>query len=158
MANSRATSKSYRLVSLVSAFIATRLVRGWNQTGQKFAGEPDIAKMYINSNPALLWCLVSAAYLVVFRGLAQRFNRLLGPLSLAGTTALTLAAFSFKLSFTNEDAPELVVGAAKSIVNFPPGFSLVARAQAVFIGLGAATACVIYLVFSRKRASDKATG
>jgi ethanolaminephosphotransferase len=77
---------------------------------------------------------------------------------MVGATALTLAGFSFKLAFTNEDAPELVVGAAKRIVDLTPGFSLVARAQAVFIGLGAATACAMYLIFSKKRAAGKATG
>lgn len=133
-------------------------MRGWNQTGQKFAGDPDIVKTFINTNPVLLWCLVSAAYFQVYQGLESGFSGLLGPLSIAGASTLTLAAFSFKLAFTNEDAPELVVGAAKRIVDLTPGFSLVARAQAVFIGLGVATACAMYLICSKKRATGKATG
>lgn len=155
--STRASSRKYYILSLMFALAATRLVRGWNQTGQKFAGDPDIVKTYINTNPVLLWCLVGAAYFRTYHGLAHGFSRLLGPLSIAGTAALTLAALSFKLAFTNEDAPELVVGAAKSIVNFPPGFTLVARAQAVFMGLGAAAVCAVYLIFSKKRASDKST-
>lgn len=155
----RTHSRKRQILWVVFALIATRLVRGWNQTGQKFAGNPDIVKTFISTNPVLLWVLVCAVYFWMYQGLAQGFSRFLTPLSLAGTSALTLAAFSFKLAFTNQDAPELVVGIAKSIVDYPAGSSLVARAQAVFIGLGLATACALYcILFSKGRVSMRTPG
>ena len=33
------------MAALVTAFVALRIIRGWNQTGQKFAGEPDAVKV-----------------------------------------------------------------------------------------------------------------
>lgn len=52
-------------------------------------------------------------------------------------TGLVLAAFTFKAAFTLEDAPELVVEFVKSsLLDFTRGASLIARARAVFVGLG----------------------
>lgn len=115
-------------------------MRAWNQTGQKFAGEPDIVTLFLATYPAVLWCLVIASYALVggqlFFGLNAEIPALVSGSLVSG---LVLLALSFKLAFTSEDAPELVVGFAKNLASiFVPegGPGLVTRARAVFIGLG----------------------
>ncbi|KAI1372968.1 alkaline phosphatase-like protein [Hypoxylon crocopeplum] len=133
---------------------AMRLIRGWNQTGQKFAGEPDIVTTFVASNPPLLWCLVIATYSMVF---LQLFNCLRSiPTAISGSliAGLVTSAVSFKLAFTNEDAPELIVGFAKTLVDVFDGPSLVNRARAVFLGLGLTSIYPLYnLVIPGARAS-----
>lgn len=48
------------------------------------------------------------------------------------TSVLVSAAFSFKLAFTAEDAPELVVGIARTLHDHFQGHSLLLRARIVF--------------------------
>lgn len=76
-------------------------------------------------------------------------------LSFTAATGLVLAAFTFKVSFTLEDAPELVTEFAKSLLklNFTHDASLVARARAVFIGLGLLTALTVVFILARRRIS-----
>ena len=147
-----------QFVAVVVAFIATRLVRGWNQTGQKFAGEPDIVKIFLQPQPVIIWVLVTVTYIWVQRELVRGFDALPTALSGIANTTLVLAAFTFKLAFTNEDAPELVVGFARSLVEITQGASLVTRARVVFIGLAIDTACVVYFMITRSRISKKASG
>ncbi|KAK1968085.1 GPI ethanolamine phosphate transferase [Colletotrichum sublineola] len=145
------------LASLLLALTATRLIRGWNQTGQKRAGEPDIVKTFIAANPAFLWTLVSLTYLFLF---VQIFRQLRGlPRALAVTTsaALALSAFTFKVAFTNEDAPELVTGVPATLNAFTQGLSLVTRARTVFAGVAATAAYSTYLTLSNPRVEAKHT-
>ncbi|KAI0103084.1 alkaline phosphatase-like protein [Hypoxylon sp. NC0597] len=134
---------------------AMRLIRGWNQTGQKFAGEPDIVTSFLASNPSLLWCLVVVAYGIVsvelFDDLGDIPTAILGSL----VAGLTTSALSFKLAFTNEDAPELVVGLAKTLVNIFDGPSLVNRARAVFLGLGLTSIYPLYSLVVLRTESSK---
>ncbi|KAG7132603.1 GPI ethanolamine phosphate transferase 2 like protein [Verticillium longisporum] len=51
-----------RALQLSLALLSTRLVRAWNQTGQKHAGEPDIVKTFLMASPLTLWALVGATY------------------------------------------------------------------------------------------------
>ncbi|KAK7751347.1 major facilitator superfamily transporter protein [Diatrype stigma] len=130
--------------ALPVALLATavfRVIRAWNQTGQKFAGEPDIVTMFLAPRPALLWCLVIASYSLVAGQLFRQLSIAGIPILVAGSlvSGLVLLTLSFKLAFTIEDAPELVVGFARSTADiFVPdgGPDLVTRARAVFIGLG----------------------
>ncbi|KAI1409555.1 alkaline phosphatase-like protein [Hypoxylon sp. FL1857] len=152
----RSTSKATR-ESLMLGFVALgamRLTRGWNQTGQKFAGEPDIVTGFVAPNPILLWCLVVATYGMVS---VELFNSLRNvPTAISGSivAGLTTSAISFKLAFTNEDAPELVIGLARTLVNIFDGPSLVNRARAVFLGLGLTSIYPLYnLVVLRAKAS-----
>ncbi|KAK3333890.1 alkaline-phosphatase-like protein [Cercophora scortea] len=149
------TSRRAHLLATVMMLVVTRLIRGWNQTGQKFAGEPDIVKTFLSTSPALLWTLVGATYLWIHRELVHGFSRLPVPVGFIGATALALAAFNFKLSFTHEDAPELVVGFAQRLLDldFAQGTSLVSRARAVFAGLGFATACALFFILTRRQLS-----
>ncbi|KAI1641831.1 alkaline phosphatase-like protein [Daldinia loculata] len=141
----RATYKSF-LMGLI-ALGAMRLTRGWNQTGQKFAGEPDIVTSFVASNPQLLWSLTLTTYAMVSLELFNGLRRI--PTTISGSIVVGLAtsAISFKLAFTNEDAPELIVGFAKTLVDLFDGPTLVNRARAVFLGLGLTSICPLYSIF-----------
>ncbi|KAJ4391371.1 major facilitator super transporter protein [Gnomoniopsis smithogilvyi] len=153
------TSKSRigHLSAFTFAAVTTRIIRGWNQTGQKFAGDPDIVKVFLHTEPIYLWILMSITYLWIHRQILQAFDGLPTSLSISGSVGLVLSAFTFKLAFTNEDAPELVAGFARSLVDLTQGTSLVTRAQAVFVGLALAAACVIYFIVTKNRVSKRMT-
>lgn len=114
------------------ALVALRIMRSWNQTGQKYAGEPDIVKMFLLPEPGTLWLLLSATYVLI----SFKILPLLGNLPYAVSTGLTSllisTALSFKLAFTVADAPELVVGAARVLHSMFQGQSLLFRARLVF--------------------------
>lgn len=125
-----------------------RLARGWNQTGQKFAGEPDVVKTFLAPNPRLVWALVSLAYMfVMFRMLVDLRGI---PVVVASSLSLSLvmAAFTFKLAFTAEAAPELVAGLAKKLNDSLEGPSLTSRARVVFMLM---TVLAGVAVYQRKR-------
>ena len=140
--------------------VIVRLIRAWNQTGQKFAGEPDIVKTFLQPNPFILWSLASIAYIWIHRMLIHGFNGIPAPISYAAMTGSVLAAVSFKVHFTQEDAPELVVGFAKTVaeLEFTQGQPLVSQARAVFMALGIATITALFYIIMRWRLSVTAPG
>ncbi|KAK3944311.1 GPI ethanolamine phosphate transferase 2 [Diplogelasinospora grovesii] len=155
---SQLKSRAKQGLAVVAMLVATRLIRGWNQTGQKFAGEPDIVKIFLASNPGLLCGLVGATYLWIWWELLVGFSNVPGSpaVNFVGATALTLAAATFKLAFTNEDAPELVLNSlAKQVLEleFMQGATLVSLARAVFTGLVLAMVCAVYLLSTKRRLS-----
>ncbi|KAF7944462.1 hypothetical protein EAE96_010853 [Botrytis aclada] len=134
------------IISSIMILVATRIARRWNQTGQKFAGDPDIARTFFSQHRLTLWTLVGATYLWNLISLAGKgFPRL--PQILAGviSTILATAAITFKLAFTNEDSPELLAGIAKTMADNDTGIPLVLRARLVFIGTAS---CLVYTVLS----------
>lgn len=155
------TRRSFLPLAVV-ALTVFRVMRAWNQTGQKFAGEPDIVTMFLATHPALLWCLVIASYSLVGGQLFFGLNAEI-PMLVSGSlvSGLVLLALSFKLAFTGEDAPELVVGFAKSLADvFVPegGPGLVTRARAVFIGLGFITVIPAGILIGRPAGTSRAQG
>lgn len=132
----------------ITALAALRLIRSWNQTGQKFAGEPDIVKMFLMPYPELLWALVGAMYVVTALEILPNLDGL--PLvAVTGLTSILVSsAFSFKLAFTAEDSPELVVGFAKTISDTFAGQTLLSRARIVFALLTALSGFAIYRSFT----------
>jgi ethanolaminephosphotransferase len=143
-----------RLLALSSIviLITTRIVRRWNQTGQKFAGEPDIAHTYFSQHRLLLWSLVGITYLWNLQSLASHgFPRFPQLLAGAIATALATAAVTFKLAFTNEDSPELMAGLAKSLADSEVGVSLVTRARIVFLAIGLALGYTIFSGFNQTK-------
>lgn len=132
-----------------------RVIRGWNQTGQKFAGEPDIVKTFLHTSPILLWFLIGTTYIWVHQNLIYGLSGFPIWLSFAVSTGLVLAAFTFKVAFTLEDAPELVTGFARGLLqlNFTHGASLVARARAVFMGIALLAACAVLFMLTGRRIS-----
>ncbi|PNP41486.1 hypothetical protein TGAMA5MH_06587 [Trichoderma gamsii] len=145
----REVQRSSRILSASShilALAALRLIRSWNQTGQKFAGEPDTVKTFLIPNPELLWVIITLTYTVVTLQTLQS-------LSLAGlpfilTTFVVPLLFSatlaFKLAFTAEDAPELVVGFAHRLLDILQGPSLIFRARIIFALLTALFGFAVY--------------
>ncbi|KAL7789827.1 alkaline-phosphatase-like protein [Trichoderma ceciliae] len=131
----REVQRSSRLSSMSShvvALAALRLTRSWNQTGQKFAGEPDIVKTFLIPNPEALWLLITLVYVVVTFQALQSLSGLPYLLATSLMPALLLATFTFKLAFTAEDAPELVVGFAHNLLDIFQGPSLISRARIIF--------------------------
>lgn len=114
-----------------------RVARRWNQTGQKFAGSPDIARDFLSHHTTLLWILVGITYLWNLNSLVTVTFACFGQL-LAGTlgSAMTTAALTFKLAFTNEDSPELVSDIARTMAGVDSGISLVTRARIIFLAVG----------------------
>jgi ethanolaminephosphotransferase len=135
-----------------------RLMRSWNQTGQKFAGEPDIATAYLLPNPALLWAIVWSTYFWVGWELMQDLDGIPTIISGSAVAGVVTSAVSFKLAFTKQDAPEVVVGLAGFFANLLDGPSLVTRARAVLMGIGLAATYPVYLLFLQPTKSSKEQG
>jgi ethanolamine phosphate transferase 2 subunit G len=140
------------------ALAPMRLIRAWNQTGQKFAGHPDIVTTFLRAEPMLLWLLVGATYFCLYRKLIRGFDRFPKVLSVLGSTAIILPAFTFKLAFTAEDSPELLNGVLRNVAEITAGVSLVTQARVVFIGLGLACGYVVSSAFSRRAPSTRQPG
>lgn len=137
-----------------------RVARAWNQTGQKFAGEPDIVKLFLYPSPFLLWSLVGVTYIWVHRELIYGFNGIPAPISYSAVSGLVLASVCFKVAFTQEDAPELVVGLAKGIaeLELTRGHTLISQARAVFFALAIGYACALYYILAKRRLSVTSPG
>lgn len=128
-----------------------RVVRSWNQTGQKHAGEPDIAKGLLPTHNLVLWTLVLMTYVDVTQRMA--FRILPGAprrIAVSCSIALCLAAVGFKVSLTKADAPELLLGLQAFVLRPMDESSLVAQARAVFIGI-ALLACLTCGPYAFKR-------
>ncbi|KAJ5092245.1 hypothetical protein NUU61_007115 [Penicillium alfredii] len=149
-ARSQSSSKpgSSRLNKAASLGLAVslRFLRRWNQTGQKFAAEPDIGRTFFPRNPSILWGLVVVAY-------ADAGGQLLSSLPDAillklWALTLTIGAFGFKLNFAASDVPELLDGTfiSKTVGMWPNGPSLILQARLVFGGL----ICLVLLAICRR--------
>lgn len=116
-----------------------RLIRIWNQTGQKHAGEYDIARNFFPFHIFLLWLLVIATYLNLALRLSQRGLVLISKrISSVGFFVLCTAALKFKISFTSADAPELLIGLPRFLIRLMDDSSLVSQGRTVFISIGSA--------------------
>ncbi|OJJ69254.1 hypothetical protein ASPBRDRAFT_132259 [Aspergillus brasiliensis CBS 101740] len=94
---------SYGALALL---LSHRVLRRWNQTGQKFATEPDIARTFLPSHRLILWFLVISTYANTCRHLLA--HRPLSKLWQLYCVALALGAFFLKLSYVASDSPELL--------------------------------------------------
>ena len=113
-------------------------------------------KTFIVANPKFLWSLVLATYAWLLRRLTQPIGQR-NPRSLMVSLmgVLIFTAFTFKLAFTNEDSPELVVKPISAFHEALPKFSLVTRARMVFAGVLVTGA---YVVFLSVRGASKSKG
>ena len=135
--NPRSTNVPRQLSTLILLLIL-RVIRSWNQTGQKHAGEPDIARNIFPSHTSLLWMPVFLTYLHIARRLLLCKVPLI-PQKIYSTFSfvLCMVAFRFKVSFTSADAPELLKGLPRQFLTLTDESSLVVQAKAVFLGIGA---------------------
>ncbi|PSN71579.1 alkaline phosphatase-like protein [Corynespora cassiicola Philippines] len=162
----------------IMLLIVHRVIRRWNQTGQKFAGADDIVTSGIFHGKAsiFLWSLVGAAYMDITIRLARHVarsissfdeersrnlddfestdvNRLMGMMAVF---PLGATAFVFKLAFTARDAPELTIGVTGGMLQWIAGLSLIEVARMVFGGLVLNT---LWIILSEwRRASQRKRG
>jgi ethanolaminephosphotransferase len=136
-----------------------RLSTRWNQTGQKHAGEPDVAHTFFPGHFIILWMLIITAYIqLAFRIGRRTFADILAPeFATISAISLVLPSFVFKLNFTQADAPELVGGLAETIREYTSELDLVLQARTAFVGLGIATVVVLVMVFLGYARDDEAT-
>ena len=126
------------------AIILFGILRKWNQTGQKYAGGPDIFTELMSENPAVLWILIIAtigyfSLRIAVQAQDWKCNRaivLLPPI--VGLTVLT-----FKIAFTAQDAPELLesVPILPLVLKLTEHTTLVKAARVVFLGLAHLLVC-----------------
>lgn len=150
-----AASPGITLAYFGLALLAMRIVRGWNQTGQKHAGEPDLIKIFLLPRPQLLWVLVCSTYLWLAQQIFVHLRSVPAIASGAVAAGLAFSAFSFKVAFATEDAPELVVGLVKDINDLLQGPSLVMRARVVFMGMAVIAGVAVY---RKVRSSQRVNG
>ena len=112
-----------------------RLQRGWNQTGQKYAGKPDIAKALLPAHAYLLWGLVVTTYASLLWRISNTVMPWASrPLAKGLAVLLVLSAMGFKVAFTKADAPELLIGLESVVPAQLEAMSLVTQARAVLFG------------------------
>lgn len=151
----QSSRRSARSISITCAQLGTlglavsqRLMRRWNQTGQKFAAEPDIARTFFPGHPTVLWALLILTYADagyhLFRSLPSSV------LPRLGAVILAVVALMFKLNFVANDSPELLTGTFLSRVvgNGLINWSLVWQARLVFCGVAC---CALLAVVSRSQ-------
>ena len=138
-----------RTLSIPALILINRVIRRWNQTGQKHAGASDIARTFLFSHNLMLWSSVA----VTFVHLTRRLTRYGLPNAsrwVAGVVALVLclSAFVFKVAFAVADAPELLAGVSQDLWAPLEGSSLVLQARTVFAGVGS---CAVFAIYQRIR-------
>ena len=120
------------------------ILRKWNQTGQKYAGGPDIFTELMLEHPGILWILIIAtvAYFslrIAIGAQDWKCNRAIVLLPvLVGLTVL-----AFKIAFTAADAPELLeaVPILPLVLKLTEHTTLVKAARVVFLGLAHLLIC-----------------
>lgn len=148
-----------------------RIIRRWNQTGQKYAGADDIVHsgIFHGNNSFVLWALIGATYMdiairlskhvarsiVVFDKMsssedseavdANRFMGLIAVLPLGAT------AFAFKLAFTARDAPELTYGINRGLIIWVEDLYLVGVVRMVFLGTALSAVWITIAEWKRRK-------
>jgi ethanolaminephosphotransferase len=130
----RPLPSSFSRISAAVLGVSYRILRRWNQTGQKFAAEPDIARSFFPSHQHALWALViltyadSCSHLLFDLPLSVRW-RLFG-------CAVALAALLFKVILAASDSPELIGSSFLGpIAKVTDGWYLVYHARIVLCGI-----------------------
>ena len=140
----------------IMLLVIHRVVRRWNQTGQKFAGADDIVHsgVFHGSNSIVLWTLVGATYMDLTGRISKHVARSIAAfeprsrgvedpdeidanrfMSTVAVLPLSATAFVFKLAFTAKDAPELTHGINQGLIDWVGDLNLVGVAQMVFLGI-----------------------
>lgn len=157
----------------IMALVIHRVIRRWNQTGQKYAGADDIVNsgVFHSSNSFLLWALIGATYIDVIIRLARHVARSLATFDaeqkarkvevdstdqnrMVGTLAilpLCGTAFIFKLAFTAKDAPELTQGVTGALLDFIESADLVGLARMVFGGIALSGSWITFAEWQRSK-------
>ena len=155
----------------LAILILHRVIRRWNQTGQKYSGAPDVVTsgIFHGNNSLFLWVLIGATYLDVTNRVSRHIARSVVGLSnplyrkqvdpqpldhhrVTGTL-ITLplcgTAFIFKLAFTVKDAPELTYAITPSLMAWVETLDLVNLARTVFGGVALAFTWIVFAEWQR---------
>ena len=143
-----------------SLLVVLRVIRVWNQTGQKHAGEPDIARTVLPTHNILLWLLVLVTYLDVIQRLSRRAIPWASRhLATVASLALGIAAMGFKAAFTKADTPELLEGLGYLVLVPTKDASLVAQARAIFTSIAILVVLTSFpAVYQRTRGKRETKG
>lgn len=123
-----------------------RLMRRWNQTGQKFSAEPDIARNFLPSHPTLLWALVLLTYFDSCRRMISAFSgSRFAVIKRSISLIVTCLALTFKMSFTAADSPALLDHPlmSKFVDTVASRISLIMQARLVFFGIALVILCTV---------------
>ena len=146
-------------ISAITVLALLRTIRRWNQTGQKHAGEPDIARTTLPAHTQVLWLLALATYFNITQRLAWKV--LPGTsrhVAAASSVALGVAALGFKIAFTKAEAPELLADLHTDFLRPVHESSLVLQSRVVFVGIGTLVSLTILLQAFRVPRKEKARG
>ncbi|GAB7343646.1 hypothetical protein MBLNU457_1639t1 [Dothideomycetes sp. NU457] len=139
------TNQRLTLACSTALLALHRVMTRWNQTGQKWAGAPDISRTFFPENTYVLWILIVATY--AHLGVKIVRNSLIGqlPTTLAVCQALVsvLPALTFKLNFAAADAPELVGSLGIAFRNMTDTVSLVSQARTAFVSIAVLTFTIV---------------
>ncbi|KAH7087763.1 alkaline-phosphatase-like protein [Paraphoma chrysanthemicola] len=165
-------SRRWMFHPAILALAIHRIIRRWNQTGQKYAGADDIVNSGIfHGSSIVLWSLIGATYMDVTLRLARHLARSIATFDnkpttrdveiestdqhrMMGTIAvlpLVGTAFVFKLAFTAKDAPELTRGMSDNFVEALETLSLVGLARMIFGGLALSASWIAFAEWQRSR-------
>ncbi|CAN9381830.1 unnamed protein product [Alternaria alternata] len=161
----------------IMALAIHRIIRRWNQTGQKYAGADDIVNsgIFHGNASVFLWILISATYMDITIRLARHVARSIATFDteqkhrsveiestdqnrMFGTIAvlpLCGTALIFKLAFTVKDAPELTYGLSAGLVEKVETLELVGLARMVFGGLLLSGTWVAFAEWTRSQRRKK---
>lgn len=133
-------------ISLLILFVLHRITERWNQTGQKYAGAPDIVHEFLGRMAPLLWILILSTYATVAARIAYHLFRDLKVASVISSTiavGLCIPALTFKLGFTASDAPELLAWLGQSPNGLLQEIPLIMTARLTFLSIAVAAASVL---------------
>ncbi|UDD57846.1 major facilitator super transporter protein [Aspergillus flavus] len=126
--------------------VSYRVLRRWNQTGQKFAAQPDITGSFFPSHQHTLWALVILTYADTCLHLL--FDLPASVLWRFISCMVTLAAFLFKLSLAASDSPELLGNSfLQPVAMLTDGMHLLYHARMVLCGI---SLLMIYSLYAGK--------
>ncbi|KAJ9301463.1 hypothetical protein DTO271G3_1598 [Paecilomyces variotii] len=145
-ARSDAVGSQFPRMHAIALMLTYRLMRRWNQTGQKFSAEPDIARNFLPSHPTLLWALVLLTYFDSCRRMISAFSgSRFAVIKSSISLILTCLALTFKLSFTAADSPALLDHPllSKFANTVASSISLIMQARLVFFGIALVILCTV---------------
>lgn len=134
--HSRSRNSLWPVMSAAIPLTIMRITRAWNQTGQKHAGELDIARGWFQAHNFFLWSFVCIAYAVVAKNMPPEGQALIARwVSSTFAALLCLAAMTFKVAFTMADAPEFLRGLPVLQHGILEDVDLMTQARAVYAGM-----------------------
>ena len=140
----RSMASVIRAAAPIGLVICNRILRRWNQTGQKFAAESDIARTFFQPHQNILWALVVLTYADTCLHLIRSMS--VSVIWLFSAVTTTVIAFIFKLNFVASDSPELLGGSFLGPVG-NGRVSLVVQARLAFCGIAW---LVLYSIIMRR--------